>query len=592
MVPSTEGWIEIHKINEVAKKPTPLLTPDELLALPDTDAVLTVAYPLRYVGALEVVPTLQQLASGPANSAIISLEKANVVLITDYATNLRRLVTILSIVDDPSNAPNVRVFALQYADAATLAGLLNRILRAEATASGSAKAVQQLNIDFDAGTNSLVILAPPSTLGRVETLVASLDIKPEARQRNIRFYQLKNAKAEDVANTLGQLTSQQPSGIRVVPGARQPGTPGAVGIPASIGQIGEAQVKIIGDEGTNSIIVMAPSEVQTEVENLILELDRRKAQVLIEALVVQVSATRNFNLGVELQKSWGSQTEYHGTAGTGFGLSTVDPDTGARTVAIGEGLTGTLLKNDEIRLILRALLVENNGQIISRPRLLVNDNKEATFKSLDEQPYTQLNAVTTNTTSTTLGGYAEAGTTLTITPHISEGNYLTLDMSLDISQFTGTGSADLPPPKRSDNVKSTVTIPNASTIIIGGLSGYHITRGEHKVPLLGDIPLVGWLFKTHTTNRDDTTEYIFIKALLATDEDFADLRGLSEQPRSASQRLQDEHVPLLPEIELPSKDGEGSREAAQPGMESDGASEYMPGEPAAASPVPGVSPEE
>ena len=124
-----------------------------------------------------------------------------------------------------------------------------------------------------------------------------------------------------------------------------------------------------------------------------------------------------------------------------------------RTIKEGEGITGAIVKNGEIPMILRALLVESSGKIISRPRLLANDNKEATFKSLDQQPTTQVNAISSNTSTTSFQGYQDAGTTLTITPQISEGGYLTLDIALEISQFTGTSDdSAVPPPKRTDNL--------------------------------------------------------------------------------------------------------------------------------------------
>ena len=563
MVPSTGKWTIIKRAPDAGKSPIPLITPEQLMGMPDTDAVLTVVYPLKYSGVQDIQASVTQLAAGPGAGAIVALMRANVLLLTDYATNLKRIVTILDLIDVKDNVPQLRVFPLQYAGADQLAGLISRVVQAQAQASGSIREQQANKVDFDLGTNSLVVLALPPAMSDIEEMVLALDVKPDAGQRNIRFYPLKNTKAKDVAATLEALTAQAPSGVRQVAGARQP-VP--TGMPGGIGQIGDVAVKIVGDEATNAIIVVAPPEIQEEVANLINELDRRKSQVLIEALVVQVSAGKDLDVGVELSKEW-----QDGTAGTAFGLSTIDEDTGARVVDVGQGLTGTLLENSEVRVILHALLTDNEGQIVSRPRLLANDNAKATFDSVDEQPYTTLSTVTTTTAVTSFGDYAKAGTTLVITPHISEGDYLTLEIDLKISQFTGASiSSSVPPPRRSDNVATEVTIPNDSTIIIGGLSGYHTTRIERKVPLLGDIPVLGWLFKRTIATRDDTTEYIFIKARLAKEDDFSDLLNLSNGAKAASDQLEKNNMPELPGFNKP------LIPESQPGAEDTAGSEAEP----------------
>ncbi len=321
--------------------------------------------------------------------------------------------------------------------------------------------------------------------------------------------------------------------MRAVPGAGARGPAGA-GAGAGGGLISAGDLRIIGDENSNTVIVFGPADAQAEIEALIKELDKRKSQVLIEALVVQVSGGDNLDVGVELA-SWGSD----GIGVSAFGFSTYDYTTGTRTIKEDLGVTGAVIKNGEIPMLLRALLVEDSGKIISRPRLLANDNKEATFKSLDQQPTTQVNAISSNTSTTSFQGYQDAGTTLTITPQISEGGYLTLDITLEISQFTGTSEdASVPPPKRTDSLKSTITVPDKSTIVIGGLSGYHLTETIKQVPILGRIPILGALFRRTTRTRDDATEYIFIKAQIAKDEGFEDLLGISKDAEDKSVELE------------------------------------------------------
>ena len=283
---------------------------------------------------------------------------------------------------------------------------------------------------------------------------------------------------------------------------------------------------------------MAPPEVQVEIAALLEELDRRKPQVLIEALVIVVSSGSDKDVGVELA-SWGGESEHGGIGATNFDFSTYDYATGVRTITEGLGLTGAVINNAEIPILLRSLLVENDGRVISRPRILANDNSEANFTSVDEEPYTSINTITSTTATTSYGGSEEAGTKLTITPHISEGDYLSLDIALEISQFTGKAtSSEVPPAKRSDTVTTAVTVPDKSTIVIGGLSGFHSSETVSKVPILGDIPLLGLLFRRTQTTRDDTTEYIFIKAQIIRDEDFGDLKDLSQESHEKARKLE------------------------------------------------------
>jgi len=272
--------------------------------------------------------------------------------------------------------------------------------------------------------------------------------------------------------------------------------------------------------------------------------------VLIEALVVQVSGGSELDIGAELATWAGGE---HGAgAVTSFNFSKYDYTKGTRAISEGEGLTNWIVNSAEIPFLLRMLLVENGGKIISRPRLLANDNTEARFESIDESPYTSVSSVTTNTSTTSFSGYQKAGTELKITPHISEKEYLSLEIELNLSQFTGAGIAGtettpgVPPPRRSDNLKTAVTVPNQTTIVIGGLSGAHKTEMIRQVPVLGKIPLLGALFRRKVTKIDDTIEYIFIKAQIASDEDFSDLRGLSKESELESEKLRQAPAGVIP----------------------------------------------
>jgi len=524
--PAGDNLIKVRQAGEAGRKPMPLYLPEDLPDLPETDKMITLAYKVRYVGVPELQPVVAQLGS---QGAVVAIARSNVLIMTDYARNLKRLVKVIRMVDDPSNVPELKIVQLEYASAENLGKQLQRALQAEAKILG-APGPQQPTVEFDIPTNTLILVATPSDIRKIEALIERLDVPPLAGGRNFQIYRLNNAKAGDVAETLQALIQEGPSGVRQVPGAR--GRPSVE--PSAAGVLGAADVRVIGDEGQNAVIVVAPPEVQSEIQFLIEQLDRRKPQVLIEALVVQVSGGSDLDIGVELA-AFGEDA----LGVTNFDFSQFDFETGQRTIKEGLGLTHAIIDDEDIPFVLRVLLVENQGRVISRPRILANDNAEATFESLDEEPTTSINTVTSTTATTSFGGFQSAGTRLVITPHISDTGYLSLEITFEVSQFTGEStSTEVPPARRRDSVVTDITVPDRSTIVIGGLSGYHSSDVVSKVPILGDIPLLGALFRRTRTIWDDTTEYVFIKGQIARHEAFEDLLDLSGRAQKESRKLE------------------------------------------------------
>ena len=570
LVPSVGNIIQVVPGESAPKRPAPLLLPEELFEkYADKDSLVTVVYKIKYASVTDVQTAITPLMSTTgaavttvAGGAIIPLAKSNVLIMTDYSNNLIRILKVIQLIDDERIVPKLKIFKLVYANAEALSRQIAQMFRGEAAAGGAARQQQMVYVDSDAATNSIIVVALADNMDRIEKFITELDVKPLEATRNVRFYPLKNAKAEDVEKTLQNLVQQMPSGMRVVPGARQP-QPGE-----TAGQLGAATVKIIGDKGTNSIIVYGPPDVQDQMAALIDQLDRRRAQVLIEALVVQVTGSNSIDWGMELNY-FGGRSDDGGVAASNVGYSRFDTTTG-RTLfgadttgtLAGQGLTYALINNDQVPFLLRALLVESNGKVISRPRILANDNakmEDVKFDSLEQQPFAQIQSTAGNPNITSFGQYAEAGTRFAFEPHISEsaeGDYVTLKVSVEISQFTSTTSPieGSPPPKRSDSMKTEMTIPHNFTIVIGGLTGTHNTRDVTKVPILGDIPLLGNLFRRTKITASDTTEYVFLKARVAKDEDFRDLIGLSRESEQRSKAIEESPTGIVPKSEsLPGK---------------------------------------
>jgi general secretion pathway protein D len=216
-----------------------------------------------------------------------------------------------------------------------------------------------------------------------------------------------------------------------------------------------------------------------------------------------------------------------------------------KTVATGlVGLTAAVIKSDQVPIIINALKRDADTRILSSPQILVDDNEEAEIVSVDQQPTTTSTQTSGNPIQESFGGYEEAGTTLFVTPSISEGGYMRLLYEVELSNFVGVGSGGVPPPKQVRNIRSnSVTIPGDTTIVVGGIKVDAKSSTVVKVPLLGDIPLIGHLFRDTNKSNATTRLYVFITPRIMRDVNFTDLRLLTRGPRAESELPPD--VPTL-----------------------------------------------
>ncbi len=295
---------------------------------------------------------------------------------------------------------------------------------------------------------------------------------------------------------------------------------------------------VVAFEPTNTVLVKAQQRLQKQFADLIEKLDQRRPQVYIEARILAVSDSTDFRLAVESQLKAGQFR-----TGTNFGLNDLgagadftDPKTPAANLA---GLTAALIKSEYVPFIINAVQRDTDARILSSPQLLVNDNEEAEIVSTEDQP----------TTTTTIGqtsdqvsfsGYESAGTTLRVTPSISEAGYMRLNYFVELSNFTGSGQAGIPPPRVIRQVRSdAVTIPSDTTIVVGGITVQDARNTVVKVPLLGDIPIFGHLFRDTNKIKSDAVLYVFITPRILTDTDFYDARLLTRGPQERAELAPD-----------------------------------------------------
>jgi general secretion pathway protein D len=285
--------------------------------------------------------------------------------------------------------------------------------------------------------------------------------------------------------------------------------------------------RISADVSTNSLIVYAPSSVQPLYAKLIESLDQRRPQVLIEAQIIAVNTTDDFTLGVEV--SLGDRTGAKRLFKfTSFGLSEVNRDTGALRIIPGLGFNGTLIDPEVADVVVRALASHRRARVLAAPKILVNDNSTGTLESVTSVPFSSINASQTVST-TSLGGNQQAGTIITVTPHINEDNHLQLDFDVEFSTFSGTANEGLPPPRQIDRVGSSVTIPDGKTVVVGGLKRIGDSYTFSGLPWAEKIPIIRELTSRTDTNKTTLSFFLFIRPMVLRDSRFADLRYLSDK---------------------------------------------------------------
>jgi general secretion pathway protein D len=283
---------------------------------------------------------------------------------------------------------------------------------------------------------------------------------------------------------------------------------------------------VAADVNTNSIIVIAAPSVQQMYADLIKRLDERRPQVQIECTIVTLNTSDGFTFGVDIGKLGGFANSRLLTLSS-FGISTANPATGQLTPGAGTGGTFALLSPRIADVVLNALQTNSRARFVSSPQILVNDNGKGKLESVAQEPFAVILDASSTQSLTSLGGLAQAGTSIEVEPHISEADYLQLAYSVELSNFTGAASNGLPPPSQKNSVDSSVTIPDGYTIVVGGLATKDFTASTNTIPILGDIPFLKYLFGTRQRNVNDSTLFVFIKPVILRDDKFADLKYLS-----------------------------------------------------------------
>jgi general secretion pathway protein D len=468
---------------------------------------------------------------------------------------------------DQRERTETRTYGIEYDSVSSAAGLVEAILRDSDAETGSVVA--------DELTGSLIVTATPGQHERVAEIVERLNTRGPESRRVIRVFPVRNRSVQEVTQLLSQLVSagvlvSNPSGDG---GSSQVNSIGidetAVGssyagerrsrVNGSISGLdgrsdsndpeGEEQaagVVLTADASTNRIIAVGEPKLLDELEPLIAELDVRQPQVMLEVIIVSLNEGLSHDLGVELERITIDGSTVLRLSSL-FSLGSVDPLDGTAPGRSGIGFTGSVLSPKEYSIVVRALETVSDGRTLSRPRVLVGNNQQATFNSVLQEPFASVNASDTVAT-TSFGGTQDAGTNISIRPQIAEADHIVLDYSVSLSSFVGESStANLPPPRQQNSVQSAVTIPDGHAVVVGGIEVTTMGDAESRVPGIGGLPLLGELFKSRSRSNSRSRFYVFIRADVLRRDSFDSLRAISEQ--SLLEAVVDDGWPIVePEI--------------------------------------------
>ncbi len=513
------------------------------------DRLVTQVTTLKYESAAQIVNILRPLIT--PNNTIAAYPNGNALVITDYADNLKRIDRIIASLDQPPAGEPVLV-PLRYASAIDLVTMLTKLTGDQGTAAPGgvpADAQQRVTIIADPRSNSILLRAEnPARLARVKALIADLDT-PGRPGGNMFIIYLRNAEAARVAQTLRSLLAGGSDVTQGLPSSTLSGNngtaTGSMGTAplASVASAVQGGAPALGpnafaaggamiqaDIANNALVIMAPEPVYNNLRAIVEKLDIRRAQVLVEALIVEVSADKAAEFGIQWQVLSGiGKSGVQGFGGTNFNPQNTSPTsniiTGSLNLSnLAQGLNAGILNGTvtipgigqiaNLAFLARALETQANANILSTPTLLMLDNEEAKIVVGQNVPFIT-GQYTTTAANPTVSPFQtierkDVGITLRVRPQITEGGSVRLVVYQEVSRVESTNNpAGIITDKRS--IESSVAVEDGQIVVLGGLIQDQFTDNNSAVPLAGELPLIGALFRYNNRQRTKTNLMIFIK---------------------------------------------------------------------------------
>jgi general secretion pathway protein D len=534
--------IKIIPAREAKEKGIEAISPKRGV-LPSDDRIITRIIHLRFIDADSLLTVIKPLVS--KESSLVSYAYTNDIILTDVASNIKKILTIIEELDVEGFQEELSVVPLEYADAKTLAAELKTIFEEKAKAPTVTPARRRrpgtvpvagkriIKIIPDERTNSVVLVANADDTATMKKVIRDLDVPAPKGKGRINVYYLRNADAEEIAKVLTDITAK----------AKPKKEPGK-GIEFA------GEVIITPDKSTNSLVITASPQDYEVLRGVIEKLDIRRLQVFVEGLIMDVSMDKARELGMEWQFS---KVEYDKSfrdattkpfGGTSFGdINRARVNPFDLTGLILGAADGTITFGGEtflnIAALIRALQTDSDVNILATPHILTMDNQEAEIIVAENVPFK------VRTTATASGFPVEeierkdVGLTLRLTPQISEGDFVRLEIYQEISNVLEqqlAGASDLITAKRS--AKTTVVVKDHQPVVLGGLIQDTMDDSVQKVPWLGEIPLMGALFKVtrHTAGKNNLLIVITPHIIRTA----SDLEGFYEEKKDEIKKFQEE----------------------------------------------------
>lgn len=499
------------------------------------DEIITRVVTLQYVPARDLAPLLRQMTEGSAVGNVVHYEASNALMLTGRASLVNRLLEVVRKVDVLGEQQR-QIIPLHYASATDLAEVLTNLIREETRDKPTQWLIPK--IAADKRTNALIISGPPHIRQRLTGLITSLD-KEQQNQGNTRVFYLKYAKAEKLVEVL--------TGASAKMGTEQQSKSAPTG-----GNNNTGELSITADEQTNALVITAEQSVMSQLEQVIKRLDIRRAQMLVEAIIVEVQDGRGMNLGVQwINKNVGMQ-QFTGTnlpvfnAAVGArqyqqsgSLSTDNPTYNA--LSSFNGLAAGFFDGNW-GVLLSALSSDSKNDILSTPSIVTLDNKEASFNVGQDVPVLSGSQTTSGDNVFNTVERKTVGTKLKVTPQINEGDAVLMEIEQEVSSVDNSSgtSSTLGPTFNTRTIQNAVLVKSGETVVLGGLIDDNTKEQVSKVPLLGDIPLLGQLFRYTSTDKSKRNLMVFIRPTIIRDDDV--YRSLSAEKYSAFRDLQQQRI--------------------------------------------------
>lgn len=507
------------------------------------DEMVTRVVPVTNVSVRELAPLLRQLNDNAGGGNVVHYDPSNVIMITGRAAVVSRLVKIINRVDRAGDQ-EVDIIKLKFASALEMVTIVNAIQKPAEGSKNSTPSILKPRLVADERTNSLIISGEKKTRSRIIELVKKLDNELK-NNGNTKVFYLKYAKAAEVVDVLKGVSSTL--------------SKNKSGSKKSTKSNSASELSIESHEGTNAIVISAQPALMTSFSSIIRQLDIRRAQVLVEAIIVEISEGDGINLSVQWATPAGGTSFSDANVSTGEALAaayevSVDDDDidGLSEVltSISGGIFGYV--GSDWGVMLQALSNNSASNILATPSLLTLDNQEASFIVGDEVP------ILTGSTSSSSNDNPfqtierkDVGIKLSVTPQINDADTVQLTVEQEASSVQGQTAVDIVFATRS--VKTTVMAKSGETIVIGGLINEEVNESVSKIPILGDIPYLGHLFKSTSSSTEKSNLMIFLRATIIRDDET--MSKLSTRKygliREVQQGQRDDGISLMPNTDAP-----------------------------------------